>query len=160
MSWTKRQIIEQAFEEIGLASYIFDMTADQFQSALRRLDLMVYSWYQRNIRVGFPLPNNPNDSHIEQQVDTPGTANEAIVLNLAVRLAPSYGKTLAPETKATAKALYEQLLSDAAQPYEMQYERTLPLGAGYKRTERVFVDTPNLNPIQVEQNGQALFKNS
>lgn len=160
MGWTKRQIIEQAFEEIGLASYIFDLTSDQLESALRRLDLMVYSWYQRNIRIGFPLPVSPNDSNIEQQVDVPGTANEAIVLNLAVRLAPSYGKTLAPETKATAKALYEQLLTDAAQPYEMQYEKTLPLGAGYKRTERVFVDAPNLNPIQVEQNDQALFKNS
>lgn len=159
MSWTKRQIIEQAFEEIGLASYIFDMTADQFQSALRRLDLMVYSWYQRNIRIGFPLPGNPGDSHIEQQVDTPGTANEALVLNLAVRLAPSYGKQLAPETKATAKALYEQLLTDAAQPYEMQYPRTMPIGAGFKRTDRVFVDVPDLNPIQVEPNGEALFKN-
>ena len=159
MSWTKRQIIEQALEEIGLASYIFDMTADQFQSALRRLDLMVYSWYQRNIRIGFPLPSNPNDSHIEQQVDTPGTANEAIVLNLAVRLGPSYGKTVPPETKATAKALYEQLLADAAQPYEMQYPNTMPIGAGFKRTDRVFVNTPDLNPIQVEPNGEALFKN-
>jgi len=159
MSWTKRQIIEQAFEEIGLASYIFDMTADQFQSALRRLDLMVYSWYQRNIRIGFPLPESPNNSDIDQQVDTPGSANEALVLNLAVRLAPAYGKVLAPETKATAKALYEQLLSDAAQPYEMQYPSTLPIGAGFKRTDRVFVNQPDLNPIQVEPNGEALFKN-
>jgi hypothetical protein len=158
MSWTKRQIIEQAFEEIGLASYIFDMTADQFQSALRRLDLMIYSWYQKNIRIGFPLPNEPNDSHIEQQVDTPGTANEAIVLNLAVRLAPSYGKALAPETKIQAKLLYDQLLVEAAAPIEQQYVKTLPLGAGYKRTERVFVDYPNLDPIVVQENGQALFK--
>lgn len=159
MSWTKRQIIEQAFEEIGLASYVFDLTADQLQSALRRLDLMVYSWYQKNIRIGFPLSNNPGDSDIEQQIDTPGTANEAVVLNLAVRLAPSYGKALAPETKIQAKLLYDQLLVEAAAPIEQQYVKTLPLGAGYKRTERVFVDAPNLNPIAVEDNGQALFKN-
>jgi hypothetical protein len=120
---------------------------------------MVYSWYQRNIRIGFPLPENPNDSHIDQQVDTPGSANEALVLNLAVRLAPAYGKTLAPETKATAKMLYEQLLTDAAQPYEMQFPSTTPIGAGFKRTDRVFVNTPDLNPIQVEPNGEALFKN-
>ena len=159
MSWTKRQIIEQAFEEIGLASYIFDMTADQFQSALRRLDLMVSSWLAKNIRISFPVPTSPQNSEIDQEIDTPIQVNEALILNLAVRLAPAYGKALAPETKIQAKLLYDQLLVEAAAPIEQQYVKTLPLGAGYKRTERVFVDYPNLNPIAVEDNGQALFKN-
>ena len=159
MSWTKRQIIEQAFEEIGLASYIFDMTPDQFQSALRRLDLMVSSWLAKNIRISFPVPTSPQNSEIDQEIDTPIQVNEALILNLAVRLAPAYGKALAPETKIQAKLLYDQLLVEAAAPIEQQYVKTLPLGAGYKRTERVFVDYPNLNPIAVEDNGQALFKN-
>ena len=38
MSYSKRQIVEQAFEELGLATYVFDMTPDQFDSALKRLD--------------------------------------------------------------------------------------------------------------------------
>ena len=158
MSWTKRQIIEQAFEEIGLASYIFDLTPDQLESALRRLDLMVGSWYAKNIRIGYPLPSSPQASDIDQEIYTPGNANEALVLNLAVRLAPAYGKGLTPETKANAKLLYDQLLVEAAAPIEQQYPRTLPLGAGYKRAERVFVNVPDLNPIVVEDNGQALFK--
>jgi len=159
MSWTKKQIIEQAFEEIGLASYIFDLTPDQLQSALRRLDLLVGSWLAKNIRISYPLPTNPQDSNIDQEIDVPIQFNEALVLNLAVRLAPSYGKTLAPETKANAKLMYDQLLVEAAAPIEQQYVKTLPLGAGYKRTERVFVDYPNLDPIAVQDNGQALFKN-
>ena len=40
MGWTKRQFVTQAFEEIGLASYVFDLTPEQLQSALRRLDAM------------------------------------------------------------------------------------------------------------------------
>lgn len=159
MSWTKRQIIEQAFEEIGLASYIFDLTPDQLESALRRLDLMVSSWVAKNVRISYPLPSSPQDSDIDQQIDVPIQCNEALVLNLAVRLAPSYGKTLTPETKMNAKLLYDQLLVEAAAPIEQQYVKTLPLGAGYKRTERVFVDYPDLNPIAVQNNGQALFKN-
>jgi len=87
-------------------------------------------------------------------------ANEALVLNLAVRLAPSYGKSLSPDTKANAKVTYDQLLIQAAAPIELQYDKTLPLGAGYKRTERVFVDTPRLDPVQVQPNGQILFRNS
>jgi hypothetical protein len=158
--WTKKQIIEQAFEEIGLASYVFDLTADQLQSALRRLDLMVASWQARNIQIGYPLPVSPNNSNIDEEIQTSLNNNEALVLNLAVRLAPSYGKSLSPDTKANAKLLYDQLLIEAAMPYEQQFVRTLPLGAGYKRTDQVFVNVPNLNPLVVEDNDQMLFKNS
>jgi hypothetical protein len=160
MGWTKRQIIEQAFEEIGLASYVYDLSADQLESALRRLDMMVASWHSKNIEIGYPLTTSPQNSNIDEETQTSLNSNEALALNLAVRLAPSYGKTLAPETKVAAKALYDQLLVDAAAPIEQQYVKTLPLGAGYKRTERVFVDTPNLNPLQVGENDQMLFRNS
>jgi hypothetical protein len=44
MGWTKRQFITQAFEEIGLAAYVFDLTTEQLQSALRRMDAMVAGW--------------------------------------------------------------------------------------------------------------------
>ena len=158
--WTKRQIIEQAFEEIGLASYVFDLTADQLQSALRRLDLMVASWQARNIQIGYPLPASPENSNIDEEIQTSLNNNEALVLNLAVRLAPAYGKSLSPDTKATAKLLYDQLLIEAAMPYEQQFVRTLPLGAGFKRTDQVFVNVPDLNPLIVENNDQMLFKNS
>jgi hypothetical protein len=158
--WTKRQIIEQAFEEIGLASYVFDITADQLQSALRRLDLMVASWQARNIQIGYPLPASPGNSNIDEEIQTSLNNNEALVLNLAVRLAPAYGKSLSPDTKATAKLLYDQLLIEAAMPYEQQFVRTLPLGAGFKRTDQVFVNVPDLNPLIVENNDQMLFKNS
>lgn len=158
--WTKKQIIEQAFEEIGLASYIFDITADQLESALRRLDLMVASWQARNIQIGYPLPASPGNSNIDEEIQTSLNNNEALVLNLAVRLAPAYGKSVSPDTKANAKVLYDQLLIEAAMPYEQQFVKTLPLGAGYKRTDQVFVNSPDLNPLIVENNDQMLFKNS
>jgi hypothetical protein len=160
MAFTKRQIIEQAFEEIGLASYVFDITPDQLQSALRRLDLMVASWQAMNIQIGYPLPASPDNSNIDEQIQTSLNNNEALVLNLAIRLAPAYGKSLSPDTKTTAKALYNQLLIEAAMPYEQQFVSTLPLGAGFKRTDQVFVNVPDLNPLIVENNDQMLFKNS
>lgn len=158
--YTKKQVIEQAFEEIGLASYIFDLTAEQLQSALRRLDLMVASWQALNIQIGYPLPASPQNSDIDQEIQTSANNNEALVLNLAVRLAPSYGKTVSPDTKANARSLYNQLLIEAAMPYEQQFVKTLPLGAGFKRVDQVFVNTPDLNPLVVENNDQMLFKNS
>jgi hypothetical protein len=102
----------------------------------------------------------PGNSNIDAPIETSLTNNEALVLNLAVRLAPAYGKVVLPDTKATAKTLYDQLLIEAAAPYEQQFPRTLPLGAGFKRTDQVFVNVADLNPLVVENNDQMLFKNS
>ena len=51
MGWTKRQLLSQAYEEIGLANYVFDIQPEQEMSALRRLDAMVQSWEQE----GYPF---------------------------------------------------------------------------------------------------------
>jgi len=64
MSWTKRQFITQAFEEIGLAAYVFDLTAEQLDSALRRMDSMVAGWNANGVRIGYPLPGSPEDSDL------------------------------------------------------------------------------------------------
>ena len=66
-------------------------------------------------------------------------AVEAMILNLAVRIAPIYGKTVSPDTKATAKGAYNQLMAQAARPIEMQKDAwSIPAGAGNKgwREER------------------------
>ena len=51
MGWTKRQYIEQAFEEVGLAAYVFDLTPEQLQSALRKLDAMMAEWNAKGLRL-------------------------------------------------------------------------------------------------------------
>ena len=106
MGYTKRQYIEAAFDEIGLAAYTFDMQPEQFQSALRRLDGMMAEWNERGIRLGYPLPLSPQQSDLDSQTAVPDRANEAIVTNLACRIAPSYGKQVMPSTMATAREAY------------------------------------------------------
>jgi hypothetical protein len=132
MAWTKQQFIEAAFEEIGLASYTFDLQPQQLESALRRLDTMIASWNALGIRIGYPIPVNPNQSSLSQSTEVPDSANDAIILNLAIRLAPSYGRAVMAETKMNAKQTYDTLLSRAAIPPEMQFPDTLPVGAGNK----------------------------
>jgi hypothetical protein len=132
MSFSKRQFIEQAFNEAGLASYVFDLTPEQLQSALRQLDAMMATWNAKGIRIGYPLPSSPQDSNIDDLTEVPDRANEAIYLNLAVRIAPGFGRQLMPDTKASAKAAYDVLLSYAAVPPEMQLPKGVPLGAGNK----------------------------
>jgi hypothetical protein len=132
MGYSKRQFVAAAFEEIGLASYAFDLQPQQFESALRRLDAMMASWNALGIRLGYPLPSSPQFSDIDAESEVPDSANEAIITNLAVKIAPGYGKQVMPDTKATAKETYNTLLSRAAAPLEQQLPGTMPSGAGNK----------------------------
>ena len=132
MGWTKRQFVTQAFEEIGLAAYVFDLTPEQLQSALRRLDSMMASWNAKGIRLGYPIPANPDDSDLDQETGVPDSANEAVYLNLGIRLAPGFGKSISTETKSSAKLAYDTLLARTAMPVEQQLPGTMPSGAGNK----------------------------
>lgn len=143
MGWTKRQFVLQAFEEVGLASYVYDLTPEQLNSALFKLDAMMGTWNGKGIRIGYPLPTSPNNSDLNTQTNVPDSANEAIYTNLATRIATGFGKTVSPETKSTARAGYEVLLSRAAMPMEMQMPGTMPSGAGNKPWN---VDNPFLDP--------------
>ena len=145
MSWTKRQYIVQAFEEIGLASYVYDLQPEQLQSAARRLDSMLAVWNGKGIRLGYPIATNPEDIDLDTETGVPDSANQAIITNLGIQLAPSFGKVISQETKVAAKDSYNGLLSRATKPIEMQLPKTTPRGAGQKSwryNNSPFIDPP------------------
>lgn len=131
MSWTKRQFVEQAFEEIGAATYVFDLEPEQLQTALKRLDAMMATWNSEGIRVGYPIPSSPEDSDLDTETAVPDAANEAIYTNLAIKLAPTIGKTVPAETRMSARLAYQQLLARTTKPVEAQLHN-LPMGQGNK----------------------------
>tara|TARA_R110000796_G_scaffold4461_1_gene17308 strand:- start:5910 stop:6392 length:483 start_codon:yes stop_codon:yes gene_type:complete len=136
MGWSKRQYIEQAFEEVGLASYVFDLNPEQLQSSLRRLDAMMAEWNAKGLRLGYPLPSSPQDSSLDEETYVPDLANEAIYLNLGVRIAPSFGKSIMPDTKGLAKTAYNTVVLAFSMPIEQQLPGTMPSGAGNKPWRR------------------------
>jgi len=159
MGYSKRQFVAAAFEEIGLASYVFDLQPEQLQSAMRRLDAMMADWNGKGIRLGYPLPGSPQDSDLDEPTLVPDSANQAIITNLAIRIAPGYGKVLMPETKAVAKDSYNTLLQRAAMPPEQQLPATMPAGAGNKPW-RVYDNPfirPPVNPVDVGPDGPLQF---
>lgn len=147
MSWSKRQIIDAAFEEMALAGYVFDIDPDEKEAALRRLDSMMATWGGPGIgiRIGYNATVDPKNSDPDQESGIPDWANEAVYLNLAIRLASGYGKNLPKSTTAPAKAAYDALLGAVyAQIPQVQPMGNLPIGAGYKlrRTPSPFVSPP------------------
>jgi hypothetical protein len=152
MSWTKRQIVEKAFEEIGMAAYVFDLQPEQVESARRTMDAMVASWSSKNIQIGYPLPTEIDSSDLDQNTNVPDYALEALYLNLAKRLASNFGKVFVPEKAALAKEGLDNLLRVAlAKPPQMKYACSLPRGAGNKSCNKYIInkqDNAVLTPNQ------------
>lgn len=131
MGYTRRDFVDGALTEIGYANYAFDVGAEQLEAVKRRLDSMMAEWNARGLRLGYPLPSSPAESDLADETGVPDSAYEAIITNLAVRIAPQFGKQVMAETKRAAKGAYNTLLSLAAMPEEMQLPR-MPSGAGNK----------------------------
>lgn len=146
MGWTKGQLVSLAFDEIGLASYTFDTSPDEFQAALNRMDAMMAAWSRKGIRPGYNTPGSAS-SDPKDDSGLPDWANEAVYQNLAIRLGPSNGRQISTELNKTAKLGYDMLLSAASHPPEMRMPPSLPSGAGVKPwrgPQRPFIDDPDL----------------
>ncbi len=132
MSWTKRDFITAAYEEIGYSSYQFDLQPEQQENALRKLDAMLATWNSKGLSVGYPLASSPADSDLDQETFVPDWLHEAIIYNLASRLGAPIGRQVPQSTLAAAKTAYQEALKHAAKPKEMKMPNRLPYGAGHK----------------------------
>ncbi len=132
MGWTKRQYVNAAYEELGYSTYQYDLDSEQLQLGMKRLDSMLMSWNNQGVRLGYAQPSSPQNGDLDTQAGTPDRGDEAIYTNLAIRIAPSIGKTAPMELKATARNAFRQLIRHYAQPIEKQFPDTLPRGAGNK----------------------------
>jgi len=143
MSWTKRQIITQAFTEIGLASYVYNITANELQDAMRRLDNMMAAWTQKSIVFDpvYPQPSTYGAGDLDDDTNAPDDAIEPMYCMLGIRLAPSYGKQPSPDTRATAKTTYTALLGQYVRGTQVSLHHTIK-GAGAKRPIYPFIDGP------------------
>jgi hypothetical protein len=132
MSWTKRELLDQAFGELALPGYIFDLEAEDITSAIRRLDSMIASWGSKGINLSYPLSSGADTTDPDQDSQLPEHAVFAVTSNLAIRIAPTYGKMVSAETRTSARQAYLALLTQCSTIPSMQFDRTLPKGAGNK----------------------------
>jgi len=132
MSWTKQEIVEEAFGELALHGFVVTLDADTLESGKRRLDLMLSMWDGKGIRLGYPIPSTPSASNLDDDSNLPDWAVEPVIANLAMRLAAGYGKQVSPTTAMTAKDGYDMLAGRFAMPQEAPLPTSMPIGAGNK----------------------------
>lgn len=130
---TKRQIITEAFNFIGLAPVVYDLSPEQLESARRQLDSMMATWNAKGIRIGFPLSINPDSGDLDEEINLPDGCLEASYMELGKRLAPTYGKMLTPDHKSQAREAYQAMLAQLVTMPKMHMPSGFPLGAGVRR---------------------------
>lgn len=157
MSWTKRQLIEDAYGELALAGYDFDLQPEELDAGLRRLDTMMATWLSLGLQVGYSLATSQSDSDLDQDSGLQMNAIEAVYMNLACKIAASKGKALPTSTTRNAKAAYDALILNVAksQVQEQQLAAGTPRGQGRKpwRTINPYVSTPDTAPLRVGNDG-------
>jgi hypothetical protein len=142
MSWTKRQIAEKAYGELALAGFVFDISPEEMQAAIVELDMLMASWEAIDINIGYAFGLTPDAADPDQDSALPLVAMSAVVKTLAVNIAASKGKQLAPSTKAATRAAYNALLSWVGKrQVEQQRSRQLPVGAGNRRRRSLFTSS-------------------
>lgn len=141
MSWTKRQFIKAAFGEIGLAAGTYDLQPSDFETGLERLEAMMATWNARGIRIGYPISSSPADASLDEVTGVPDAVNEAVLLGLAVRLAPGYGKITTKDTKQSAAEAYSNMMSKGMTRMQKRMPGGFPLGAGNKGWRQIGIFT-------------------
>lgn len=141
MGYTKGDLVEAALTEIGIAGNEFDVVPEDMEKDIRRLDSMLAEWVNQGLLLGYPTNSSPNTTEEDTESNIPDIAHEAVITNLALRLAPSYGKQVSPETSKIAKNSLTYLLGRTVKPIPRQLP-TMPRGAGHKNIESPFTTPP------------------
>lgn len=131
-SYSKTELVMAALREIGVAQRDTDVTADELVDGCARLDAMMADWDGMGIHVGWPIdPTASPDPSLETGLQP--SAVRAVVTNLALELAPGYGRPVQRETVKTAKAGLTTLQALASTPPRLRLPGGVPLGQGNRQ---------------------------
>lgn len=128
---TKGYLVGQAVGELGIAAYLFDLTPDEINDCLNRLDAMMAGW-SFSSAMGYIQPANPNTSVGTDNSGLSADAAESVISNLAVRIASMWGKAIPPEKAAAAMHGYGRLYGKYKTKLQVARPVTQPTGAGNK----------------------------
>jgi len=130
MATLKSDLIRQSLAKLAITGYDYDIDPEEVDTALIELETMMTEWDGQGIRVSFTLAVSPEEALASQPAGSYDWARNAIVCNLAVRLAPNYGKQVPPELALNAAQSMSRILTATPVLPEVQYTARMPRGSG------------------------------
>lgn len=135
----KRDIIELAFDDCGLAGYEFDRTPEEQTVALRKLNALMleHPWN----KLGYTQPAY-GVGLAEEPSGLPDDTINAVAQYLALRIAPGIGNSLSDETKRSMARSLMTLQSEYAVVPVMEVPGNTNLGSGDSRSRGLYPWSP------------------
>lgn len=131
---TKRSLIGQAYTECALNGWEYDISPDELDKALLRLDMLAAELTGRGLDVGYNAPYAVGQGSLNDDLGCPDQAFFGLAVLLAQRLCPTMGKKLPQESRETLNTAMKAVRSAATTLIpSMRLARGTPLGAGNRR---------------------------
>lgn len=143
----KRDIIEMAFEDCGTAGFEFERTPEEVGSALRKLNAMMLEWPWDQL--GYAQPDYGSGLP-EDESGIPGYSLSAVASYLALRIAPTMGKTLSNEQRTALARSLGMIQSKVAAIPQTPFAPNTPRGMGATWSGRAFF-SPFINEEAVTE---------
>lgn len=138
-STTKRMLVEQMFAECGINGWELDIDPDEKDSALTRLDALMWELIGRGIDLGYNFPTAVGQGSLNDELGCGDQAFFGLAVLGAQRLCPTMGKTQSAESKMALNAAMKAVRSAAVTMVPtMTLASGTPLGAGNQGWPRRF----------------------
>jgi hypothetical protein len=130
---TKRTLVGQAFNECAINGWEYDIDAAETDTALTRLDMLMWELLGRGLDLGYNFPSAIGSGDLDDTLGAPDQAVFGLAVLLAERLSPTMGKTQSRESRI---ALFNAMKAVQASANfvvpTMQFTTGTALGAGNK----------------------------
>ncbi len=128
---TKRSLIGQAYIEVALNGWEYDIGPEELEKALVRLDMLSSELVLRGIDINYNAPSAIGFGDLDDELGCPDGAFFGLAILLAKRLCPSMGKKLSMESREALDAAEKALRASAKMLVpNMRLARSTPLGSG------------------------------
>ena len=117
--------INRALAILTIKSGETELTDNEKDDALIHLNAMMMEWDALGYHLGYLNPQTTDD-----EMGVPDWSQTAIWYNLAVRIAPEYGKAVEPSIEFHARNGMKSIMTKTMDPIFTVYPSILPTGAG------------------------------
>ena len=122
---TALELINDAFDTLEIKSAESDLQTSEVDVAIRRLNRMMTAWARKGLKMGYTKITDSS-----QLITAPDWAEEAMVIHLAVRLAPAFSIPVTQEMYILATEAHKDLMRNLIHLPDPDFPSTMPKGSG------------------------------
>lgn len=131
MATTKSDLVRSALTKLAVTGYDYDIDPEEIKSGAIVLEQMMADWDARGIKCGYSFAEFPDAVDVSRPANVPDIAYKAIVYQLAIELADSYGKQITASVQAGASSGMSSLLNAIQFVPLASYGNRMPRGLRY-----------------------------